>query len=641
MAKKTKSIEETYQELNELQHILKRPGMWVGSTKEELKSMFLYDREEGKMTYKEITYIPAMLKIFDEVLSNSCDEYRRETNLGLTSIKVVVDKDDDSIYIEDDGGIPVVMHKTAKCYVPEFIFGRLRTSSNYDDSEDRTGVGTNGVGSALCNVFSKKFIINTADGKNEFKRSWENNMSKLCDDLTVSKCGKEKHFTSTKFYIDFDRFGIEDKHLQDEFISIMEKRSIDAAAANPGLSVSFSIKENKKDTYKSKWKFKKFEDYITLYSDFIDIEDIISFDDQYKKVWISTNGNINIGFVNGAECSQGTHISAIRGPINQVIVDLLAKKAKVEIKPSNVDNKYSMFCVMNVSNPAYDSQTKEKLTTPVNKFYKDESIKFDIPDNFLNKVGKSDLYDIVLDWYKQKTEVEDQQKLRKINREAKKLFKSDKYIQCNSRKPEQKQLWLFEGDSAKGGFRISRDPETQAAYLMRGVGLNSEGMSPIKIMQNHEFSDMFNILGLQWGNDFDVNKLNFGKIVICSDMDPDGNKIAGLLMVFFNHFPQLFEKGVVVRAISPLIIATKGKERKSYYTMEEYKKDEKMLKNWKIRYIKGLGGLDNIAYGEMMRRPIFDVFSKDKMADLMLNKWFGKGVAAERKNMLKEDIEST
>ena len=184
---KKKTIEETYRSMDEITHILSRPGMYVGSNGEETRQMYLYDRAAGRMGLEEVTYVPALLKIFDEVLSNSCDEFRRKTNLGLTQVDVTVEPDTDTITVRDDGGIPVVMHREAGCYVPEFIFGRLRTSSNYDDTEDRSVIGTNGVGSALCNVFSKEFRIDTCDGKNRYRRTWKDNMNTLCDDLKVTK----------------------------------------------------------------------------------------------------------------------------------------------------------------------------------------------------------------------------------------------------------------------------------------------------------------------------------------------------------------------------------------------------------------------------------------------------------------------
>ena len=108
-----------------------------------------------------------------------------------------------------------------------------------------------------------------------------------------------------------------------------------------------------------------------------------------------------------------------------------------------------------------------------------------------------------------------------------------------------------------------------------------------------------------------------------------------------NHFPELFEQGLVCRLISPIIVATKGTEKRKYYTMKEFEKDEKKLgSGWKIKYCKGLGGLNNEETREMMRNPIYHTFTKDEMADSMLRRWFAKGIAAERKDMMKDSLEA-
>ena len=151
-----KKIEEKYTSMTEREHILQRSGMYVGSVKEEENQVFIYDSEENKMLLNDVIYSPAMLKLFDEILSNSCDEFRRKDNMGLTEIEILVDQITNYITIKDNGGIPIVKHKEAGVYVPEFIFGQLRTSSNYDDTEDRNVIGTNGLGSVLSNIFSKK-----------------------------------------------------------------------------------------------------------------------------------------------------------------------------------------------------------------------------------------------------------------------------------------------------------------------------------------------------------------------------------------------------------------------------------------------------------------------------------------------------
>lgn len=625
-----KKIEEKYKELSEVQHVLLRPGMWVGSIKEEEKSNFIYDNDEAKMSIKDVVYSPAMLKLFDEVLSNSCDEYRRKDNMGLTEINVEVNKNTGEIKVKDNGGIPIVKHKEAKIYIPEFIFGRLRTSSNYDDSEDRSGVGTNGVGSSLTNIFSTKFSVVSCDKKNKIYVTWENNMSEKSEP-EITKC--KDHFTEISFILDFSRFDQKQKGITDDFIEILHKRCIDAAAANLGLKVTFKC-----DNYKSSWKFKKFEDYMQLYDEFYDSSSVISFKDEKKQVWICPDSNIDVAFVNGAECSRGNHIKAVRYPVGHAISEVLKKKHKIDVTNKGIDNKYGIFGIFNISNPSYSSQTKEELTTAIENFYKDGT-QFSIPVDFLKKCQKSEIVDLVLDWYKKKTEAEDQAKIRKLNREAKKLLRSDKFINCTSKKAKEKELWVYEGDSAHSGARMARNPQTQATYRCRGVPLNTTDMTATQVMKNQVFNDIVNIIGLQWGQYNKKEDLKFNKIIIASDADYDGDKICGLLLVFANHFPELFEQKLVYRVISPIITATKGKDHRVYYTREEYDKEAKKLKGFTIKYLKGLGTQSSQDYKEMMQNPRLIEFNKDTTADIMLKKWFGKGEAATRKSMLKNDIE--
>lgn len=637
---KIKTIEEKYQEMSEREHILERSGMWIGSTKEEEAQMFLYNRDTGKMELKDVTYIPGMLKLVDEIISNSCDEYRRKDNLGLNKIEVSVALNGTMLSVYDNGGIPVVKHKTAGCYVPEFIFGRLRTSSNYDDTEDRNVVGTNGVGSSLSNVFSKSFIVETADKKNSITIKWHNNMEECIDHGTPKKT--KEHFTKTIFELDFSRFDTQNKFYTEEFVEILHKRCIDAAVANPGIEVIFNVynKTFSNIEYSETWKFDKFDDYIDLYSEYAEndsfTKDLIYFGDSQKKVWVSPCGNLNIGFVNGAECSKGTHIRAVRNEINQSINEYLLKKEKIDVGTRGIDSKYSMFIIIDVVNPAYNSQTKSELTTPVSRFTRDES-KFEVPKKFLDEINKSEIINTVLDWYKQKSAAEDAKIIRQLNKQSGKgLKRPDKYITCSSKVKKNKQLWIFEGDSAKSGFRGGRIPDIQAAYMMRGVPMNTFNMSPLQIMKNEVFSDLVNILGLKWGKEFDINDLQYGKIVIASDMDVDGDKICALLCLMFANWPELFENNIICRSVSPIIIARKGKNCKKYYKMEDFKKDEKQLKGYTFKYTKGLAGLSNEESKEMYHEPIFHYFKLDDMSESMFRKWFNKEDSDTRKQMLNE-----
>ena len=230
MAQSKKTIEEKYTSMTEREHIIRRSGMYVGNTSESTKQEFIYDNDEDNITIQNVTFSDAMLKLFDEVLSNSCDEYRRIDNMGLTKIDVIVNKSNNEITIKDNGGIPIKKHKDAGMYVPEFIFGQLRTSSNYDDSENRIGVGTNGLGAVLANIFSKKFNVISSDSKNKIDVLWSNNMTEKSNPV-ISKC--KDHFTQISFIIDFDKFEQTEYGLTDDFVKMIQKRCIDAAAANP------------------------------------------------------------------------------------------------------------------------------------------------------------------------------------------------------------------------------------------------------------------------------------------------------------------------------------------------------------------------------------------------------------------------
>lgn len=626
----TKTIEEKYKELSETEHVLLRPGMYVGSTKKETFTQFVYDKENNVMKQKEVEYVPAMLKLVDEILSNSCDEYRRKDNLGLTKLDVTI-TNDGYIIVEDNGGIPVVKHKEAGIMVPQLIFGRMRSSSNYNDDEDRNVIGTNGVGSSLSNIFSSVFCVRTSDGKKEWRGTWTDNMSKFGSE-EVNKSSKDKHGTVTTFKLDMSRFDVDE--FDDDFKTIILTRCVEAAVANLNLKVTCTIQNGPGKTDKYEFYFKSIKDYTELYRDYITLKDVIEYKDDNKTVYVYPDGNINIGFVNGAACNKGTHIKELHNLVNTAVVDFLTKKDKIDITPRNVDGNYSMFCDVTVSNPAYSSQTKEELTTPVNKFYKDENIKFNVDEKFLNSIIKSDIVENVRDWYKKKCEAEDQRTLRKLNKEASKgLKRSDKYVTCSSKKKEGKQLWIYEGDSAARGLRIGRDPETQAGYIMRGVPMNVLDLSPLQIMKNEVFNDLITILGLKFGEDFDVKDLKFDKIVISTDADVDGDKIAALLLLLFSKWPVLFEKGIVCRSITPIIIAKKGKDTKKYYSQEEFEKDARKLKGYMIKYVKGLSGLDANETKESMRNPIFMHFKMDDLSGSMFKKWFGKN-SDERKNLM-------
>ena len=146
----------------QLEHILLRPDTYIGSIESETDKIWVFSEETKRMEFRNVSFVPGLYKIFDEILVNAADNRQRDAKMN--SLKVEISVEEGSISVYNNGqGIPVSMHKEHKCYVPELIFGQLLTSSNYNDSEKKTTGGRNGYGAKLANIFSKEFIVETVD----------------------------------------------------------------------------------------------------------------------------------------------------------------------------------------------------------------------------------------------------------------------------------------------------------------------------------------------------------------------------------------------------------------------------------------------------------------------------------------------
>ena len=158
-----KSVEEIYQKKTQLEHILLRPDTYVGSCEKTEALAWVYDKETNKLVQRQMTFVPGLYKIFDEILVNATDNKVRDPT--MVTLRADIDQEAGCVRVYNDGnGIPVEMHKEEGVYVPELIFGHLLTSSNYDDNEKKVTGGRNGYGAKLANIFSKEFVIETATG---------------------------------------------------------------------------------------------------------------------------------------------------------------------------------------------------------------------------------------------------------------------------------------------------------------------------------------------------------------------------------------------------------------------------------------------------------------------------------------------
>ncbi len=309
---KQKTIEQKYQKLDEIDHCLKRPGRYIGSVKPNTADHWIVDND--KMDKRVVTSIPALLKIFDEVISNSVDFSKTGEGKHLDTIKVTLNQMTGEIVVEDNGGIAVVKHSGYDQYVPEMIF-ELRAGSNFDDTEDSLGTGQNGEGAALTAIFSTEFEVSTCDGLNQFNQIRTNNSRQI----SVPKIKpSNKHHTKIRFIPDYEKFGLDG--LDDQNYARLEKRVYDVAGCNPDLKIYLNGK---------RIAIKSFQDYVKLYTD----EFVFEENDHWQVALASSDSGFNhVSFVNGTETSiGGNHISYISDQIVTSLREYLKKNIRLTL----------------------------------------------------------------------------------------------------------------------------------------------------------------------------------------------------------------------------------------------------------------------------------------------------------------------
>lgn len=604
-----KEISKKYQLLDEIQHVLKRPSMYIGSTKPHIGNEWIL--QDGIYEKEELTYNPGFLKLFDEIISNSVDEHKRSSAITIIKVKI----SDDKIIVYDNGGIPVIQHSEHKVWIPELIFSNLRAGSNFNDDENRTVAGTNGVGASLVNIFSTKFIIETADGQKKFLQTFTNNMANR---NTPSITKSSQHFTEITYYPDIHRFGL--TTIDDAHIKMMRKRVIDIAAANPGLRLEFNGE---------KFKFKLYKEYVDLY-----VKDSIweKSKDWEIAVGVSKDGYQSISFVNSIQTKDGgTHETYILNQIIEYLRILIKKKHKVEVKPSEIRNHIFLFINCTIINPAFASQTKEKLITEIKEF----GTIHQVSEKFAKLIFTSEVIESLLDWIEQKKQAEERSELRKLNKSLN-TTKVLKLIDAKGKDRNKCILGIFEGQSALSAVREVRDPQVFGAFPLRGKFINVSELTNSEVIQNNEAVELMASLGIKLGED--PIGLRYGKIFIYTDADPDGDSIASLLMNFLNkYWPKLFQQNRIFKVLTPLVVAKKGKEIKIFYTNLEYVDWEKKngTKNWDIEYKKGLAALEDTEYREIIHNPVLLKMSGDELATESLTNWFGPDVSIRKEKLLK------
>ena len=596
--------------------------------------MWVFDKEENKIAYRQINYVPGLYKIFDEIIVNAADNKQRDPS--MTKIEVDIDQSKGSIRVWNNGnGIPIALHKEHQIYVPELIFGQLLTGSNFDDNESKTTGGRNGYGAKLANIFSSKFIIETADKSRglKYKQTFTNNMSTRADPEITPHHGED--FTCVTFFPDLIRFKMES--LDEDIVSLLCKRVYDIAGTSQGITgAKLTVVLNKK-----KLDIKSFESYIGMYNG---LEEAVAFEKDGIRweigVGVSEGTFQQVSFVNSISTMKGgSHVNYIADQITTKLLPIVKRKNKgEEVKANQIKNHLSVYVNALIVNPAFSSQTKEFLTT-IPSFF---GSTFTVSDKFMKQVEKSSIIDNILNWAKFKQTAELKKKGGSKKSKIVGITKLDDANFAGTAKSIDCTLILTEGDSAKalaisGLGVVGRD--YYGVFPLKGKLLNVREASHQQIMKNEEIQNISKILGLTFGKVYtDLKDLRYGHLMIMTDQDHDGSHIKGLLINFLHHFwPSLLQiKGFLQQFITPIVKCIKGKKELSFYTIPEYqswREENGEGKGWKIKYYKGLGtstSAEAKEYFSNLQTHEID-FRWDEKANDMIDMAFAKKRVEDRK----------
>ena len=595
---------DQYKKHTHREHILELPDTYIGSTETVQETRWVLDVASGKMIHRSLQFNPGLYKIFDEVLVNARDAMVRSAEPGKTPVKhleVVCGLVDGvySVSVENDGdGIPIEEHPTEKIFVPEMIFGHLLTSGNYNKEEEKTVGGKNGYGSKLANIFSTAFTVATRSPKHglTYSQTWRKNMS-VCEKASVRKDKATKGFVRVTFCPDLARFiGVATgADIVADMQTVLHTRVLEIAAmAGKDVKVSYNGATVETNT---------FEKFVRLF-----MRDSAGL--SYERCgprWevaavltrslfsddLGTPEDRHISFANGINTRKGgKHVDTVQRHVLGDVCESAQKKRKLDIKPSQLKDAVTLFVNATIVNPSFDSQTKETLTTPANKFGSTPTFAGKLVEGLI-KAGILDEAQAILD--------------AKLARDAKKtdgakrktlrgLPKLEDALWAGTPKSSECTLILTEGDSAATsaitGLKVV-GREKWGVFPLKGKMLNVKDISLDKFNKNEELTAIKKILGLEQGKKYaSMKELRYGRVMVMADQDADGSHIKGLLMnLFHTEWPELMHHGFICSLATPLLKAMRRSEVRPFYNQAEFEtwREGEGAKGWTLKYYKGLG----------------------------------------------------
>jgi DNA topoisomerase-2 len=644
------SLANKYQQKTDKQHILDNPDTYIGSVENVDSFVWLLNDAGDKIVERNINYIPALFKLFDEGIVNCRDHVVRmqqaiqngvPNSLPVTNIDITVQDDGTIVMLNDGNGIDVAEHPEYKIWIPELIFGHLRTSTNYDKTEKKIVGGKNGFGFKLVLIWSTYGSVETVDHVRglKYKQEFSNNLDVL-GKPSITKC-KTKPYTKITFKPDYQRLGI--PGLSADVIALLKKRVYDVAAVT---DKSLKVKYNSQPI-----PIKNFQQYIDMYIGAKDLTPRVYEDAgerwEYAVALSPTHEFIQISFVNGIHTAKGgKHVDYILGQITRKLVAFIEKKKKVAVNANSIKEQLILFLRCDIENPAFDSQSKDFMSTPSAKF----GSSCTVSDKFIEKVAKMGVMDAACAI----TEVKENKAAKKTDgAKTKNIRGIPKLIDANwagTEKSSQCMIIFCEGDSAKAGIvsgLSSEDRNTIGVYPMKGKILNVRGEQVKKISENKEIAEIKKILGLETGKQYttmsDVAKsLRYGRVLFMTDQDLDGSHIKGLgINLFQSEWPSLAQiPGFIGFMNTPILKARKGTAELVFYNegeYEEWKEDNDNGKGWKIKYYKGLGTSTGKEFREYFeKKKIVGFTHTGKLCDDAIDMVFNKKRADDRKEWLEE-----
>jgi DNA topoisomerase-2 len=653
------ALADKYQQKTDKQHILDNPDTYIGSVEKVEADLWILGKTEGnaegntddKIVERHITYIPGLFKLFDEGVVNCRDHAIRMDSaikagqanvLPVTYIDISIQEDGTIVMVNDGNGIDIAEHPEYKVYIPELIFGHLRTSTNYNKDEKKIVGGKNGFGFKLVLIWSTYGSVETVDHIRGLKyvQEFKNNLDEICKP-TITKC-KTKPYTKITFKPDYKRLGIDGLSL--DLIALLKKRVYDISAVTD---------KTVKVRYNSQLiPVKNFQQYIDLYIGDKSLSPRAYEDSgpegrwEYAVALTPSNEFTQVSFVNGIHTAKGgKHVEYILGQITRKLCDFIEKKKKVKVNPNSIKEQLILFIRCDIENPAFDSQTKDFMNTPSSKF----GSKCDVSDKFIEKVAKMGVMDAAL----QLTEVKENKAAKKTDGTKSKSIRGiPKLTDANwagTEKSKDCVLLFCEGDSAKTGVisgLSSEDRNVFGVYPLKGKVMNVRGELQKKVSENKEIAEIKKILGLETGKTYtsleDVHKsLRYSKVVFMTDQDLDGSHIKGLCInLFQNEWISLAHiPGFIGFMNTPILKAKKGQQELRFYNEGEYNAWKNSattdIKGWHVKYYKGLGTSTKNEFVEYFEEKKFVGFQHTPNSDNAIDMVFNKKRADDRKDWLE------